>query len=294
MNADLKKFTADDCGKQIGLNELKRHLTEMLRVFADFCDQNGLRYYLSGGTLLGAVRHQGFIPWDDDIDVNMPRPDCEKLNQICHGKIGSYYLIAPGENDAYAANHWRLYDDAIIIANTMKGSSKTCIYHPAFIDIFPIDGLPDTEEKTIEHYRKLLFYKKMLGCMNGSLFHGKTLPARIFHFAGRPIAKAFGSKFWIDHVQKIATEIPFDESDYVGVMMTSIHSEEERVRKEEYLPQVPVMFEGYEFKGPKNYDTYLSQLYGSDYMELPPVEKRISHHGYTFFERKNKLEDQKW
>lgn len=282
----MEKFTKDSCGEPISLEELKSHLLDMLIAFDKFCSENHLRYYLSGGTLLGAVRHKGFIPWDDDIDINMPRPDCEKLQELSSGKIGPYSLFPPNGKSIYPGIHWKLYDDSIVIENNMKNSTRKCIYHPAFIDIFPIEGLPNSDRDTINHYRKIMPYKKMYGCTEGDWFHGKTIASRLFHFVGRPIALFFGRQFWVDSIQRIAKQIPFDESDYIGVMMTNIHFEEERVVKKDYTMQIDVLFENHIFKGPRNYDIYLRQLYGDNYMDLPPVEKRVSHHGYTIYKRK--------
>lgn len=282
----MKIYTEKDCGESISLDELKQHLFEMLCALDEFCEKNGIRYYLSGGTLLGAIRHQGFIPWDDDIDVNMPRPDCEKLQRLSEGMIERYVLVRPNCSKHYRANHWKLYDEDIIIANNIQGTDKKLHYHPAFIDIFPIEGLPDTEEENKKHYDAMTIPKKMLGCTDGSLFHGSSVPAKIFHAVGRPFVYATGKKRYFDRIQQIAKSIPFDEADYVGVMMTNIHTYCERVVKAEYIPQIDVTFEGRTFKGPAGYDKYLTQLYGSDYMELPPVEKRQSHHGFTIYKRK--------
>lgn len=83
----------------------------------------------------------------------------------------------------------------------------------------------------------------------------------------------FGQDYWIQQVQKKATSIPFNASEYIGVVTTNIHKTEEKVLKAEYIPQIELEFEGHMLKGPKGYHKYLSQLYGDDYMELPPEEK---------------------
>lgn len=282
----MEKLSKKNCGELIDSSELKAHLLEMLIALADFCEKNDIRYYLSGGTLLGAVRHQGFIPWDDDIDVNMPRPDCKKLQELSAGVIGRYKLVAPDGNAVYPGNHWKLYDESVVIENSYKGTSTKMIYHPLFIDIFPIEGLPDNDRDTTKHYKSMDIYKKMYNCMDGSLIHGKTFLSKAFHLVGRPVAYAFGRQFFINNVQRIAESIPFDSSEYIGVMMTNIHREEERVKKSEYIPQIDLTFEGHTFKAPQGYHQYLFQLYGADYMELPPEEKRKSHHGFTIYKYK--------
>ena len=91
-----------DCGREMTQEEIRGIQLNMLDQLAEFLRANGLRYYLSGGTLRGAVRHKGYIPWDDDIDINIPRPDCEKLFQLCGGKIGDYVLCRGGEAEIYS------------------------------------------------------------------------------------------------------------------------------------------------------------------------------------------------
>lgn len=283
----MNKLSENNCGEQITLDQVKQRLLLMLQTFADVCDKNGIRYYLSGGTLLGAVRHKGFIPWDDDIDVNVPRPDCEALQKLTSGKIGEFLLIRPNANSIYPANYWRLYDTSIVIENSLKKAARKPVYHPLFMDIFPIEGLPQNPEDTKPHYQKMMFSKKMFGCINAPFWTGKTFPAKVAHELMRPAAKLIGREYWFRKIQGVAESIPFGSTDYIGVMMTNIHQEEERVRMDEFLPVIKVEFEGNLFNAPKGYDIYLRQLYGNDYMQLPPEEKRQSHHTFRFYQYKN-------
>lgn len=263
------------------------HKAAMLRVllaFDAFCEEHGLTYYLSGGTLLGAARHQGFIPWDDDIDVNMPREDCEKLMELSGGRIGDYELMPPNYSQRYFAYHWKLYSEEILVAKRTKGGIGGKVY-PIFLDIFPIEGLPDTEAGNIEHYAEIKRRKdRVRHARNVRKYRGRN-PYRILRnrVASR-VYRSIGVQPLFDKVIEHATSIRYDESDYVGVMMTNVHTTEERVLKSEYSPVVRMEFEGHMLSCPAGYDTYLRQLYGANYMHWLPVHKRVPRHDFvTFF-----------
>lgn len=271
----MKKYTVNDTLEPATPEQMKEKLFETLETLDQFCRQNGLRYYLSGGTLLGAVRHKGFIPWDDDIDVNMPRCDCEKLMELSGGKIGNYVLMPPNFEDANHAYHWKLFNNEVLV-------NKGAKYYPIFIDIFPIEGLPATRFGNWLHYARSRFWKLLSDCLWGKRwFHGSTVAAKIVHAVLRPVASLWGKERLFNNVTKVMKSIPYESSDYVGVMATKVHTTEERVVKQEFEPVVDVTFENRTFPGPAGYDTYLTQLYGSSYMELPPEEKRVSRHGLT-------------
>lgn len=274
----MRRYTEEDILKRATPEEMKAKLVETLDALDAFCREHGLRYYLSGGTLLGAVRHQGFIPWDDDIDVNMPREDCEKLMELSGGRIGGCVLNPPNYEDETHAYHWKLYNEAILVR---KGSAKI---YPIFIDIFPIEGLPKTKLGNWFHYAHIIFWKSLADSLWGDKWiFGSTKAAKIFHAVVRPFASLWGKKRIFNHVVKVMKSIPFEKSDYVGVMATKVHTTEERVVKSEYTPVKEVSFEGRTFPGPAGFNTYLTQLYGGSYMELPPVEKRVSNHGLKPF-----------
>lgn len=274
--SDLKDLATDE--------DHKAHMLEVLLEFDKFCTEHNLTYYLSGGTLLGAVRHKGFIPWDDDIDVNMPRPDCEKLMELSGGRIGDFELMPPNASTRYFAYHWKLYSDAILVAKRKKGGIGEKVY-PIFLDIFPIDGLPDTEEKNDAHYAEIIRRKnRVRHARNVRRYNGPNpyklirnrLGTLVYRF--RSVDRLFNEV--IDH----AKSIRYEDSDYIGVMMTDVHTTEERVVKSEYTPVVRMEFEGHQLPCPAGYDTYLRQLYGPDYMEWLPVYQRIPRHDFvTFF-----------
>lgn len=262
----------------------KAAMLELLLAFDKFCEEHGLTYYLSGGTLLGAVRHQGFIPWDDDVDVNMPRTDCEKLMELSGGHIGDFELMPPNTSQLYFAYHWKLYSEKILVAKRSKGGIGGKVY-PIFLDIFPIEGLPNTPALNRDHYAEIKRRKdRVRHARNVRKYKGRN-PYRILRnrLATR-VYRSIGVAPLFEKVIEHATSIDYDDSDYVGVMMTNVHTTEERVVKSEYAPVVKLEFEGHLLPAPAGYDTYLSQLYGSNYMEWLPVHKRVPRHDFvTFF-----------
>lgn len=275
--ADLHDLATDHDHKSLML--------EMLVAFDEFCSKNGLTYYLSGGTLLGAVRHHGFIPWDDDVDVNMPRPDCEKLMSLSAGRIGRFELMAPNSSANYFAYHWKLFGDDILVAKRVPGGIGTKVY-PVFMDIFPIDGLPSNEADNYLHYKEIGLRKKRANfARNRGVYRGrhpwKILKAKL----KTRIYSQIGVAALHRRVIEWAMSKPFEDSDYVGVMMTNVHTTEERVRKSEYCPVVSLDFEGHKFNAPAGYDVYLRQLYGQNYMSWLPAHQRISRHNLVPFIR---------
>lgn len=274
--SDLKAVAAD--------TDHKAALLDLLVEFDKFCREHDLTYYLSGGTLLGAVRHKGFIPWDDDVDINMPRPDCERLMELSGGFIGDFELMPPNASPKYFAYHWKLYSKSLLIAKRAKAGIGKKVY-PIFLDIFPIEGLPDTDKGNWEHFAEIQRRKARVRHARGiSRYRGRNPYRFVRNRVARSVYRSerVGSLF--DKVNELATSIPFEASDYVGVMATNVHTIEERVVKSEYTPVVRMEFEGHMLACPAGYDTYLTQLYGPDYMLWLPVHKRVPRHDFvTFF-----------
>ncbi len=281
-----RTLTQADCKFPMTTEESRKVQLAMLNALVDFCDQHGLRYTLSGGTLLGAVRHQGFIPWDDDIDVNMPRPDCEKLYRISGGKIGKYRLEGPDQGEYMNCCNWfRIYDDDTVIENYRAGlTEKYPYYHPIFIDIFPVEGLPAGKLSCYFHWAVILSLNKMQRVSALKHMEARSVWRHIFHVITAAPAKLIGYRNWGKAIQKYSRRYRFDKEDYVGVTTEAHYITRERISKKGYLKFVKVIFEGREYNAPGNYDTYLTQLYG-DYMKMPPVEKQKSDHVFKMYWR---------
>lgn len=263
----------DNCQQKFLSNEeIKKRELAILLLFRDFCEIHDLHFYLSGGTLLGAIRHHGFIPWDDDIDVCMPRKDYEKLTQIYKNENHQYCLRTP-ELGNFTAPFAKLVDTKTWIEAQYSVDDDN---RHLWIDIFPVDGLPDSLEEVRMVYKKCNFYRRILLLMGARLGEGKTIFHKYIKYILKPLALFFGKKRCVAKIEQIAQKYPYQNCKYVGAITWGLYGVGERMLKCEFEKQVMVQFEGHQFPAFSCWDSYLKGLYG-DYMKLPPVEKRQTH-----------------
>ena len=258
--------------KQLSLSEIKEIELDILIAFDKYCRENDLTYFLCGGTLLGAIRHNGFIPWDDDIDVFMPRPDYEKLMILTQSKpISSNFRLASysNKNCFTPTPFYKVFDDRTFV---VQHYSKIPL--KIWVDIFAIDGLPDEQKKINKIYKKLSFYKTILGICTSDFTYKQKLYKKIIKYILKPFVHMIGLKNICKRMDRNTVSIKYENSNIVGVKHWG-YGPNEAMKKDELLP-VEHVFEGKKFFIPANYHKYLTNLYG-DYMQLPPEEQRICH-----------------
>lgn len=259
--------------KELSVQDIKEITLAVLKHFRDFCNENNINFYLSNGTLLGAVKYGGFIPWDDDIDVLMPRKDYERFLEI-YKDSEEYKLFTRKRTPGYKFPYAKLCD-----VNTLKIECN--IYSGVNlgidIDIFPLDSCSaDILNSSIQ--RQLSFYQK--GCMLSKFISSK----------GKPVYKRFiiecckflGFEFFCKGLEKIVNKEKNKNCKYMGCLMWPIYEDREIIPAEVFHSAVEVQFEDEKFLAPAGYDTYLRSLYG-DYKKDPPIEKQKTHHKYKAY-----------
>jgi len=246
----------------------------ILDEIAKICKENNLHYYLAYGSLIGAVRHQGYIPWDDDMDICMMRDDYEKLIEILKTRKGNLPEWLTVLDDT-SENFYHPFAKAIDNRTEVKmdrHKDKIGIW----VDIFPLDGLSNSLFKAKIHFLICSFLRVVALAMTAD-FSAKTLDKwtlfykRFFYI----IAMIIGRKRVCRLIEKIFHFYKVKDSKYVG-MLFSAYLFKAIFEKDTLLPQKTYRFENREYMGFANYDVYLRQQYG-DYMTLPPEEKRITH-----------------
>lgn len=268
------------------LKKLQKVELNMLKEIHTICEAHRIKYFLIAGTLLGAVRHGGFIPWDDDIDIGMPRPDYDKFAQIARQKLPEYMDIqAYNSHNYYPINFIKVIDKRTRLTEEAYSERVSGV----FIDVFPIDGSPNNRILRKLHYLHVKIYRLLIAycCYNESIIKDNGLKRMI--------------KLSIMHIVKILEKLGFLKISYLHKKMDKLlkkydydsslivcnylggWGQREFVPKEYIGIGAPIMFEGHVFWGVEKPHEYLVKVYG-DYMKLPPEEERESHHSFSILE----------
>ncbi len=264
--------------KELELNELKEVAFGILRVFDKFCKENGIKYYLAYGTLLGAIRYKKFIPWDDDVDVLVPREDYNKLVRLFKDN-DRYQLFAFEKDERFCFPYAKLCDSKTLKEEPLSNNGLKL---GVDIDIFPLDAFNSDHAKAVKETK---YIERNMFWMNASKLEKPPAKNPVKRIAWQCIllfAKMFGSKHFCKNIIKKSVTTSLEGAAYVGSKSWCVYGAKGIIPAEAFADTVYVEFEGQMFPAPAGYDTYLTCLYG-DYLPEPPIEKQKTHHTFKAY-----------
>lgn len=242
-----------------------------------FCEENNITYYLSSGSLLGAVRHQGYIPWDDDIDIAMPRPDYDRFFSTYSSQYYEAKNIDVDSSWCYIMG--KVCD---IRTNLQENISNDKYFNlGVHIDVFPLDGLPDNFLARKIYLGKIFLWTKIIGYkVILPLSNERNLLKKILHSIFYIILSNISLRFLLQQKNTLIRKYSWQNS----LMVSSLATSTERIPIDKALFENKALlpFEGYLLYAPSGYDKWLKIVYG-DYLQLPPKEKRCVPHNYVAY-----------
>ena len=258
------------------MNQVQSKLLNMLLWYHEFCLKHQLTYFAIGGTLLGAVRHQGYIPWDDDIDIGMPRTEYNRFIELMRqSKNDIYMLEIPGEHKDFVYSFCKLYDTTTTLIEHTRYKTKRGIY----LDIFPLDGIGNTLEESKKNFQRINYLNNLISTKTCAISPHRSFLKNTTIVLSRCIPNfILNWRKIVKKVNDLCCSRQYEDCDYVGNLLGNWR-ERELVRKEWLGIPVLKQFENIQIFCPENAHAYLTNIYG-DYMVLPPQEKRQSHHDY--------------
>ena len=272
---------------KIPLEEEKKIQIQILNAIDDFCSKNGIKYFLLYGTLLGAVRHKGFIPWDDDIDIGMFREDYnlffDTFNQYSQNNGHKYEAIYINNNKKYYLPIGKVIDKDTILFEHVNVNCPLGV----FIDVFPIDSLAASREDCVKLVKRIGIIERLLGYKQAFWSDRYSLIKNIFHMIVKAILFPFSNNYLCRQINRMASCKVEPETKNAGSIVLGVYGEKGIWDREDFDDSIKLEFEGKYYSAPSGYDNLLHRIYG-DYMKLPPKEKQLNHHKNTAYWRPTK------
>ena len=269
--------------EEISLDEIKKIELEILIYIDRVCRENDIRYSLCGGTLLGAVRHKGFIPWDDDIDIMMPRPDYDRFVDILSHTESRYRVLSPGQ-EGYYYNFSKVVDSETMLDEYI---CQPIANMGVYVDVFPMEGMPSDSVTREKHFNKLHRLRKRI---NSFSFLKPKIRKNLITYVKTLYLYQKNKKTDLLKLQKeyelLVKQYSVDDSEYV-YFSGGAYGKRDIFRKSIVVDCEKRVFENREFNSIKEYDLYLTQLYG-DYMTPPPEEKRVPRHSFIAYYKRER------
>lgn len=260
-----QKYRDYELSPNVSVRQLQMKIFEIFLYFKKICEDNNLIYWCGGGTMLGAVRHKGFIPWDDDLDVFMPRRDYEILYQRWHeiADTSRYVLVRTDKQCNYHHTAMNLVDIQTTYIN--KHSENEDIFHGVYIDVIPFEGCPNSKiGRAFQIYHSIMY--SVFNCQRLPDNQGKLLRIPVQIMLSMVKSQKLRYKIWKYHEKKM-TQNDFFSAKYVKETISSFKGLF-RLYRREMFETTDAEFEGIQVKIPAGYDEYMKAIYGN-YMQVP-------------------------
>lgn len=259
---------------KVTIDELRKIQLNILTIVDSFCEENNIKYVLAAGTLIGAIRHKGFIPWDDDIDIYMPRPDYERFLVEFNDYNSRYKAISIESDKKFLYQYAKISDQKTILIENVRNSYELGIN----IDVFPIDGIGNDDTKLL---KKQILLRYMYDVKIIKFSKKRALIKNIILLAGKVILAGVSTQTIVKKMITNSKKYDYNEADKVCVLVEGLDNNKV-YDKSVFSETITTQFEGSFFKIPKGYDEYLKGAYG-DYMKLPPEKDRVTHHSFEVY-----------
>lgn len=263
----------------INLEKVHNIQLEMATEVKRLCEEHNIRYFLIAGTLLGAIRHNGFIPWDDDMDIGMLREDYERFIEVCKVDLKfDYYLQTWHTDPQFGLPIAKIRKNGTKFVE--KASANNQIHSGIYIDIFPYDNIPDSNFLRKKHKWLTYLYKRSILIKNNyDLEINKTTIEKFFIKTLKLTVKLFPKAYIIKkYTNQMKKYNKCANTEKITIFGGAYSYEKEAIRREWITNVVMVEFENIQFCIPKEAKLMLNSIYG-DYLKLPPEDKRYNRHG---------------
>lgn len=266
------------------VNEIRKIELDILLKIKTICEGNGIHYSLAAGSLLGAIRHQGFIPWDDDVDVIMPRSDYERFVDICAENKHGINVLNCRINREYGKLFTKIFDSSTVLEEETgrrgKYSQGICV------DVFPIDGMGKKYSAAVRNFMAVRPCLELLNSANWSKFvrsRTKSICAEPIRFGFFIISRFVSPNTLANRLENRIKRFEINSSNLSGCWCGS-YRKKEILSSDVFMHFRKCVFEGHDFECIADYDSYLSNLYG-DYMTPPSESARKTHHGFMAYKK---------
>ncbi len=261
---------------ELTIEEIKEISYHILKEVARFCEDNKITYFLACGTALGAIRHNGFIPWDDDIDIAMPREDYERFLRVYSS---SKYKLCCIQNDSqYIYPFAKIIDPSTILIEKVEHPYRLGVY----IDVFPIDGLPQDRKMLQKHLKRIEWDMRLISWKRISTEKKLNFSHKFIQSIAKVILFPIPISKLILRMDQDLKKYQYKSAKLVGHFVTRAVWGQDVKPKSIFNRPVKHRFVDADYNVPEDYDKYLKMEYG-DYMKLPPEEKRVTHHDYIAY-----------